>query len=96
MIKLTIRDDKGKDKVIQQNWISTRTLLDGLTLLDEKIAKKFDYISEVSKFIAKVMGVTQEEILDGVASWEWDGFENSFWTQLMGGVDDPEAQAEQK
>lgn len=94
MIKLEIRDETGKKKVIKQNWVTTRQLLDGLALMDEKFTNRIEYINSVAEFMAKTLSVSADELLDGIAAWDWDTKEAEFWDQLLGGTDPEEVTEE--
>ncbi|WP_192944530.1 phage tail assembly chaperone G [Ligilactobacillus agilis] len=95
MIKLEIRDKDGKKKIIKQNWVTTRQLLDGIALMDEKFTDRIDYINAVAEFMAKILDVSVDELLDGIAAWDWNNKEADFWSQLLGGTD-PEVVAEEE
>lgn len=89
MIKLEFKDSEGKKITLRQNWVSTRKMLDGLAIMEEKLNRR-EYVLEVSKYIAEIMETSQDELLDNVSSEEWDKLEDAFWTQLMGNdISDP-------
>lgn len=94
MIKLEICDENGKKKVIKQNWVTTRQLLDGLALMDEKFTNRIEYINSVAEFMAKTLSVSADELLDGIAAWDWNTKEAEFWDQLLGGTDPEEVTEE--
>ena len=93
MIELQIKDAQGKDKVITQNWVSTRTMLDYLDVLGKKYKTQAEYVRATAEIIAKTMGITSDEILDGVSGPGYDLFVQSFNNQIMG-ITDPETLAE--
>ncbi len=93
MIKLQIRDKKGKLKTYTQMWVPTRCLLEAAEISIANYPTIADFISKMSEFIVKVMGdqFTIDDLLDGVASDKWMEFANDFTGQLYGGID-PETQ----
>lgn len=93
MIKLQIRDKKGKLKTYTQMWVPTRYLLEAAEISVANYPTIADFIVKMSEFIVKVMGnqFTLDDILDGVASDKWYEFSNDFSNQLYGGID-PEPQ----
>lgn len=93
MIKLQIRDKKGKFRTYTQSWVPTRYLLEAADYSLANYPEINDLILKTSEFIVKVMGnqFTVDDILDGVASDKWMDFANDFSSQLYGG-DDPEIQ----
>ena len=62
MIELQIKDAQGKDKVITQNWVSTRTMLDYLDELGKKYKTAAEYVRATAEIVAKATGITSDEI----------------------------------
>lgn len=97
MIKIKLRGKDGKKKTYTQNWVPVRKMLEAFELTDENYPDIKEFLLKSAEYIADVMGhgLTTDDILDGVATWEWQTFLDEFYAQLNGGID-PEMSPEKE
>lgn len=95
-VKIKLRDNKGQFHSYEQNWVSTRKLIESFDINTENYPLLKDYYEKTIDFVASVFNdkrVTPDAILDGVPAQEFNEFMDDFFGQLAGGTDpnlDPE------
>lgn len=95
-VTIKLRDKKGQFHRYEQDWISTRKLIESFDINSDNYPLIKDYYAKTIDFVASVFDdkrVTPDAILDGVDATKFEDFMEDFFNQLAGGTDpnlDPE------